>query len=244
MSTWPLNPVAMREPSLPTLACVSVALHLAALASATLWLPGPESPSVQKASIRFALGSRGSAPGAAEQHETPEFPPPDPDPAPQPSPPQPKPQPKPVPEEPRERVQRPSAPPPPAVTAAPARVGQQGRSGRDTPTRLDTDGSTNEAGYQALLRNHDALVLGHLARFKAYPRRARVLGDEGDVGVEFRIGRDGALLDHRLVTSSGHRSLDRAALRQMRDAVPYPVAPDDAPWTTRTYRTEMRFSLR
>ncbi|WP_394000797.1 energy transducer TonB [Luteimonas sp. WGS1318] len=64
----------------------------------------------------------------------------------------------------------------------------------------------------------------------AYPRPALLAGAEGVVVLEVHVGRDGQPLDVRLHRSSGHRDLDRAALRHvqrtwqfqpaMRDGVP------------------------
>lgn len=49
-----------------------------------------------------------------------------------------------------------------------------------------------------------------------YPPEARRLGLEGRARVEMTIGADGTVLDVRLVTSTGHASLDRAALASAR----------------------------
>lgn len=64
----------------------------------------------------------------------------------------------------------------------------------------------------------------------AYPREALLAGVEGVVVLEVHVGRDGQPLDVRLHRSSGHRDLDRAAVRHvqqtwrfqpaMRDGVP------------------------
>lgn len=48
-----------------------------------------------------------------------------------------------------------------------------------------------------------------------YPRAALLAGAEGVVVLEVHVGRDGRPLDVRLHRSSGHRDLDRAAVRHV-----------------------------
>lgn len=48
---------------------------------------------------------------------------------------------------------------------------------------------------------------------------------EGEVGVKFRVGRDGVLIDSAIERGSGSVRLDRMALRMVRQAAPFP-APD------------------
>lgn len=55
---------------------------------------------------------------------------------------------------------------------------------------------------------------------KQYPSAARQLGQQGSVLVRARIMSDGSLAEVEVVTSSGHRHLDRAALAAVRNAAP------------------------
>ena len=55
---------------------------------------------------------------------------------------------------------------------------------------------------------------------KNYPPAARQLGQEGSVVVRVRILPDGQLAEAEVITSSGHRHLDRAALAAVRRASP------------------------
>jgi protein TonB len=55
-----------------------------------------------------------------------------------------------------------------------------------------------------------------------YPPIARARGLSGEALVEFRITPDGAPVDVRTARSSGHPSLDRAALRAVAEAAPLP----------------------
>lgn len=250
----------MRGPSLGVLVGVSAVLHLAGLGSAGLWLGKSDIVTAEKASIRIALGSRGARAGAEVQPQQLEAPEhlPEPERRPEPEPeaiPLPKPRPEaPLPPEPiipvnsasrlQPNRQPETARPEPQSQTHPGQTeGERGQVGVGSDQELDTDGDTSDPGYQALLDSHDALVLGHLSRFKRFPPRARMRGEEGEVSVEFEISRDGLLLNYELKTSSGSRILDKAALEQVQKAEPYPIAPADAVWRTRTYRTTMRYSL-
>lgn len=73
---------------------------------------------------------------------------------------------------------------------------------------------------------HSRLV-GHLERHKRYPRSARMRREEGVAHVRFRINREGEVLDCKLVTSSGHSSLDDATVALIARASPLPRPPDD-----------------
>lgn len=222
-------------------------LHVAGAGSALAWLGQTDEPKAEKASIRVALGSRGAAAGQDVPPETvtEEVAPPKPQPVPKPERARPT---KPV--DAREADVLPEAEPDPVpapaepVQAVAALMGNAGQTGTGSETEADTEGDHADAGYQAVLASYDGLVLGHLARFKTFPPAARMRGEEGHVGVAFEIDRTGALVDCRVMTPSGSRRLDKAALEQIRAAVPFPAAPHEADWQARTYTTTMRYTLK
>lgn len=129
--------------------------------------------------------------------------------------------------------------------ASPASIaGAQSLSGNDEPSdQVDTEGDTDQAGYEQAIRSHDGEVLARFIAAKRYPPRARMQGREGVVGVEFTLDPSGRVLHARIVDGSSHDALDRAVLEQVDRATPFPPRPDGLSWTTRTYRTEVRFSL-
>jgi protein TonB len=231
-------------------------VHFVGAGGALVYLSGGETRTDERASITIALGSRGSSVGQPEAMAPKEEPV-----TLQETPPVSKPDAKPVPRAVPEPL--PIAEPVQAIDPAPVKEevpesqvipveverqpsvipGNSGFAGMSDESEVDTDGDSEEAGYQALLASYDGIVLGHLAKFKTFPPSARMRGEEGHVGVEFVIDRNGQLAECRLLKSSGSRRLDKAALRQLRSAVPYPSAPVEADWSMRTYRTEMRYSL-
>ncbi|WP_232287426.1 energy transducer TonB [Anaeromyxobacter dehalogenans] len=62
-----------------------------------------------------------------------------------------------------------------------------------------------------------------------YPAAAELMGWSGTVRVGFTILTDGSVADVRVLASSGHGVLDRAALAAVRKAAPYPRPPVDQP---------------
>lgn len=60
-----------------------------------------------------------------------------------------------------------------------------------------------------------------------YPADAAMRGIHGDLKIRFTIKKDGMLGDVELVRTSGHRSLDDAAIRALKDAEPFWPLPDE-----------------
>ena len=60
---------------------------------------------------------------------------------------------------------------------------------------------------QAASNAYNALVFGHLQRFKRYPRALR--GVEGTVVVRFALDRTGRVIESAVTKSSGNRALDQ-----------------------------------
>jgi TonB family protein len=63
---------------------------------------------------------------------------------------------------------------------------------------------------------------------KRYPISARNAGVEGRSGVRITIMKNGKLEKVEIMDSSGHETLDNAALQSVRDAAPFPPIPEAA----------------
>jgi protein TonB len=103
-----------------------------------------------------------------------------------------------------------TAPPDVAANAAPTPAAP-------TPGTSDIPASIRASWQKA--------VLSHLNRFKRYPDAARVRGIQGIVKIEFKIDREGRLLDSHVAQSSGSPTLDAEALATLRRADPLPAPP-------------------
>ena len=69
----------------------------------------------------------------------------------------------------------------------------------------------------------ESLVRNHLEQFKFYPASARRRGIVGEVEVAFELHAKGQANMLKVLTASGYRVLDEAALEAVRRAVPFPV---------------------
>ncbi|MEI2433048.1 TonB family protein [Lysobacter yananisis] len=106
-----------------------------------------------------------------------------------------------------------SASAPPAVAAVPApryaAAQDAAGAGREVP------------------RHWQQLLLGHLERFKRYPRQARRLHQQGVAQLHMTVAGDGGVRAARIEASSGYPGLDEEALAVAQRASPVPAPPAD-----------------
>jgi protein TonB len=87
-------------------------------------------------------------------------------------------------------------------------------------------------------------VRSRIERKKIYPDAARDLGMSGEVEVLYELDRSGNLLRAEIVSSSGSKLLDQAALRAVKSAA-YKSFPEDA-WlgsSSKIFKTKLVFSI-
>ena len=87
-------------------------------------------------------------------------------------------------------------------------------------------------------------LLAHLNRHKQYPGAARAHREEGVVTLNFTMDRDGHVLAHSIVKSSGSQALDAEALAMLQRAEPLPAFPPSMAGASRSFSVPIRFSLR
>ncbi|BBK38581.1 hypothetical protein STAQ_36590 [Allostella sp. ATCC 35155] len=118
--------------------------------------------------------------------------------------------------------QAPPAPAPvadtPPAPASPAPPAQTAMLSAPAPRPARPSGPSQS--YLAALR-------AQLERHKTYPPVAQRRRMEGTATVRFAIARDGRILSHRLVRSSGHSLLDREVEELLQRASPLPALPAD-----------------
>lgn len=159
-------------------------------------------------------------------------PPPAPEPAPQPRPTRQQAAPTPAP------APAPSTPPAPAVPGTPDAAGSGESAQQGTSTAQS--GGGDPGARQDYLANLQAW----LERHKDYPRAAQLRRQEGTALLRFTIDRQGRLLSHALVRSSGHGVLDRQVDTLIRRAAPLPPMPPDVAGDTLDVTVPIVFALR
>jgi protein TonB len=149
-------------------------------------------------------------------------------------------------EKPVERVEQPPSPPQqaevtlpqvePKEVEKPKPVPQPPAPETRAPPKNDRLGQFSEAGSNA----YNALVFGHLQRFKRYPSAAR--GKSGTVVVRFVLNRAGDVIESAVTKSSGNDVLDREAVAILQRASPFPAFPAAKSGTQDTYIAPVSFA--
>lgn len=87
-------------------------------------------------------------------------------------------------------------------------------------------------------------LLGHLQRYKRYPRAAQARGRQGVPYIRFTMNREGQVLASALERGSGHEALDAEALALVVRAQPLPTFPEELAGDTLEIVVPIEFRLR
>ena len=93
---------------------------------------------------------------------------------------------------------------------------------------------------EAAARHYNALVFGHMQRFKRYPASAH--GATGTVMVRFELNRKGEVIESAVDKSSGNAVLDQEALALFKRANPFPPFPSAKPENQDSYVAPVNFA--
>ncbi|WP_407351542.1 energy transducer TonB [Luteimonas sp. R10] len=170
-----------------------------------------------------------------------------------------------------QRQAQPKVEPTPTPEPVPERIHRQAEVAIPEPLRdqRDKDGASDDvaqisappsvqaptgpeyAAPQALsgaagqaLASWQAQVLGHLERFKRYPRVAQRRRYEGVVQVRYAVDRQGNVLAVDLARGSGHESLDSEAIAAVERASPLPPPTTEVPGDPVEVVTPVEFVMR
>ncbi len=91
--------------------------------------------------------------------------------------------------------------------------------------RLVTTGSGSSmstGGELGARQTYNALIAATLARNKRYPISSRRRGEEGVATLYFIVDKDGRVIERSIRQSAGHKRLDRAVLKMLKKAEPFP----------------------
>ncbi len=104
------------------------------------------------------------------------------------------------------------------------------------PPKTELIGQFTEAAARA----YNALVFGHMQRFKRYPASAH--GASGIAVVRFELNRKGEVTGSAVTKSSGNPALDEEALALFRRANPFPPFPATKPGDRDSFIAPVNFS--
>lgn len=86
-------------------------------------------------------------------------------------------------------------------------------------------------------------LVRQIQRYKRYPPQAQTRNEQGVVLLGFSLDRDGRVLAHRIVQSSGYAALDDEVMAMIMRAEPLPPFPASMPQARLDLTVPIRFSL-
>lgn len=133
---------------------------------------------------------------------------------------------------------------PPAPSPAPAVPGAPTASGVGDAVNQGTSTARSGGGDPGARQDYLSSLQAWLERHKTYPRAAKLRRQEGTVLLRFSIDRQGRVLNHAIVRSSGHDALDEQVETLIRRASPMPAMPPTVPGDTLQVTVPIVFALR
>jgi periplasmic protein TonB len=140
-------------------------------------------------------------------------------------------QPPPPPPDTSEAVMEPQEPPPPQP------VEETRPPSPAVPARV-------KGGAPRIAPSWQTELVRRLEQYKRYPSDAQSRGVEGIVMLNFSVDRNGRVLAHEIVRSSGHPELDKEVVSMIERAQPLPPFPPSMPQEKLDLTVPIRFSLR
>jgi len=101
-----------------------------------------------------------------------------------------------------------------------------------------------KGGAPRIAPSWQTALMRRLQQHKRYPSEARSRGVEGLVTLNFSVDRNGHVLAHEIVHSSGHPELDKEVVSMIERAQPLPPFPRSMPEDKLALTVPIRFSLR
>lgn len=125
------------------------------------------------------------------------------------------------------------------------KVGEQGVDGsKQQNVQQKETGAGNQAGGIADEAQFDYFIRQHLLSKKVTPKILKSRRKQGVVVVVFTLDRLGMIKDYKIAKPSRIREFDRAAIKLVRKAEPFPAAPDFVTWKQREYSIDISYSVK
>ncbi len=100
-----------------------------------------------------------------------------------------------------------------------------------------------KGGAPQVAPSWQTLLVRKLQRYKRYPGGAQARNEQGTVLLSFTVDRNGRVLAHRVVHSSGHTDLDNEVMAMIERAQPLPPFPRGMDEPQISLTVPIRFSL-
>ena len=108
----------------------------------------------------------------------------------------------------------------------------------------NTNNKSSTKGKVSPLFYYQQLIKQKIEENKRYPLLARNKGIEGKVWVKFEILKNGKVKDIKIVKSSHHQILDKAAIESIKKANPFPPFPEGLKESSLIINICLRFELK
>ena len=112
------------------------------------------------------------------------------------------------------------------------------------PKHYDFSNTNKNKGKVSPLFYYQQLIKQKIEENKRYPLLARNKGIEGKVWVKFEILKNGKVKDIKIVKSSHHQILDKAAIESIKKANPFPPFPEGLKESSLIINICLRFELK
>ncbi|MGO1298503.1 MAG: energy transducer TonB [Vibrio sp.] len=123
-------------------------------------------------------------------------------------------------------------------------AGKAGKNGSSqNKRRVQETGTGDRAASASNSNRFDFAVRQHLLKHKKTPHILNPRRKRGTVTLQFMIDRQGHILDYKVKKSAHVRAFDKAALRLLKKADPFPTPPSDIRWQTRRYRMDIDYRI-
>jgi periplasmic protein TonB len=114
----------------------------------------------------------------------------------------------------------------------------------DPPSEEKQATAPPQANAPRVIARWESVLAAHLERFKHYPDKARMRGDQGTATVAFTIDHDGRVVSSRIVQSSGSDTLDEETLAMLVRAQPLPKPPDNVLDSELSFVVPVKFNIK
>jgi len=95
-----------------------------------------------------------------------------------------------------------------------------------------------------LLGSYTLELINYIRKRQSYPKKALREGIEGSLTVQIKIDSAGQIIESNYLQRSGKRTLDRAVMKTIRKAQPFPTIPEELDLQEFEFEVPMNFSIK